>query len=459
MEQARSAKRIIINMLLAAAAVCLCACSSQSFSSQPQLASAEALQTQQPRSISVEFWADGRLVQSQTLDEWSKPLCPEVQAPEGMRFLYWADENGKQTDPRLSPLREDAVYTAVFGPLLDKHVPYIFANEAGLLRPDAILDNTELVCALNALASDESKAHFPDMSGTGGAVSGEMLRQSLSAFYTDQTLDVAMVSLSEGSYVSRSQFVRIMNCLLERSSGETVTVAQGQSVMPDVQPARDDYAELLAASIPHGHGEGGVPWAEVELAPVYDPGFVLLEGWLYCVGEDGYFVCDTVMGSLTFGYDGRYTSGDGVLDGYVSGILRDLAFAHPGADSRELLRAAYNYVRDSFSDLRKNTYAVGAVGWQIPDAISMFECGQGSCYGYAASFWALARGLGYDAEALSGAIGKEMLPHAWVEIELDGTVYIFDPETEAECIREGETVRDMFMLHPDWAVNWQYYKG
>ena len=93
------------------------------------------------------------------------------------------------------------------------------------------------------------------------------------------------------------------------------------------------------------------------------------------------------------------------------------------------------------------------------DAISMFECGQGSCYGYAACFWALARGLGYEAEAFSGAIGGDMQSHAWVEIDFDGTVYIFDPETEAECIREGKTVRDMFMLHPDIALNWQYYKG
>lgn len=459
MEQARSAIKFIINMLLAAAALCLCACSSQSLSSQPQLAAADALQTQQPKRVSVEFWAEGKLVQSQTLDEWTKPICPEVTPPEGMRFLYWADESGSETDPGLSPLREDAVYTAVFAPLLDKHVPYIFADEAGLLRPDAILDNTELVCALNALASDEAKAHFPDMSGTGGAVTGEMLHQSLSAFYSGQTLDVAMAGISGNSYVSRSQFVGIMNHLLERSSSEAVTVAQGQPVLPDVQPGRSDFAELLAAGIPHGHGEGGVAWSQVELAPVYEQGFVLLEGWLYCVGEDGYFVCDTLVGSLTFGYDGRYTSGDGVLDGYVSGILRDLAFAHPGAEDGELLRAAYNYVRDSFSYLRKNTYDPGAVGWQIPDAISMFECGQGSCYGYAAGFWALARGLGYDAEAFSGAIGSEMQPHAWVEIELEGTVYIFDPETEAECIREGETVRDMFMLHPDLAVHWQYYKG
>jgi len=462
MEHARSAyilKKLLI-MCAVLAAVFAVSCSSGAPASDMELAATDALPSAEPaEEYIVEFYAGGQLLESMKLGQWAKLSPPEVEAPAGLRFLYWTDCSGRRAQPELTPVRENCFFTAVFAPVLDRHEPYLFANEAGLLRPEAILDNTELLAALNALASDEAKAHFPELPQTGGGVSGGALRQTLLNFYTSEVLDVAMMSCGDSDLVSRGRFAQIMNYLLGRDSKEPVTVSAEQAVIPDVRPDGEDFGELMAASVPHGHGEGAKTWAEHELRAVYDEGFVLIDGWLYYADSRGYFVYDTIIGNLTFGYDGHYTSGDAVLDGYVSAVLRDLAFAHPGADRETLLRAAYEHVRDSFAYLRKNTYSLGAVGWQIPDAISMFECGQGSCYGYAACFWALARGLGYEAEAFSGAIGGDMQSHAWVEIDFDGTAYIFDPETEAECIREGETVRDMFMLHPDIALNWQYYKG
>lgn len=462
MERARSAY-ILKNLALciaALAALALGSCSSGAPASDMELAATDALPSAEPAAeYIVEFYANDQLLKSAKLAEWSKLSCPSVEEPDGLRFLYWTDDKGRRADPELTLVRDDCFYTAVFAPVLDRHEPFLFVNEAGLLRPEAILDNTELVAALNALASDEAKAYFPELPQTGGAVSAGMLRQILSNFYTSEVLDVAMMRFGDSDMISRGSFARIMNQLLGRNAGEAVTVSADQLAIPDVRPGSDDYGELMAASVAHGHGEGGVPWPEICMKAVYPQGFVLIDGWLYYADKEGYFVCDTLIGNLTFGYDGHYTSGDGVLDGYVSAVLRDLAFAHPTADREELLRAAYEHVRDSFAFLRKNTYDVGAVGWQIPDAISMFECGQGNCYGYAASFWALARGLGYEAEVFSGAIGTDMQSHAWVEISMDGTAYIFDPDTEAECIREGMAVRDMYMLHPDIALNWQYYKG
>ena len=71
----------------------------------------------------------------------------------------------------------------------------------------------------------------------------------------------------------------------------------------------------------------------------------------------------------------------------------------------EMRRAAFNYVRDSFEYLRRNYYAVGETGWEVEEATTMFSTGRGNCYNYAAAFWALARGLGYDATAVSGTMG------------------------------------------------------
>lgn len=140
-------------------------------------------------------------------------------------------------------------------------------------------------------------------------------------------------------------------------------------------------------------------------------------------------------------------------------MLGDICYAHPGADRLELLRAAYNYTRDGFTYLRRNIYNIGHTGWEVSDALTMFESLRGNCYSYTAVFWSLARGLGYDAVAVSGTIGRDYEPHAWTEIEIDGTTYYFDPETEMAYNRDGVYSKDMFMMPWVYASGWYYYKG
>lgn len=452
-------KRIWIFMAIFAVAA-LAGCSTADISSLNNPASAgDAVDDESLSGFTVSFYSNGQLISRENIAQWSTPDCPEAKAEEGQSFLYWADESGQRVEPEHTPVRCDTDYTAVFAPVLDRHVPYLFTDEYGLLRPDEGLDNSELEKALYALAGEEAMAYFPEFSHVGGVVYGYQLREMLEHFYLPEKVEVAMSDLADSAAVTRSRFARIMNQLLDRSSGNSVTVAAGQTLIPDLAPERSDYAELMEASVAHGQGEGGTKWNEQNLKKVYDEGFVLIDGCLYYADERGYFIHDTVLGSLTFGYDGCYTSGDSNLDSYVSACIRDMMNVNPGADREGLLRAAYEYVRDSFSFLRKNTYSIGDVGWQMADAISIFECGQGNCYGYAAAFWAVSRGLGYDAEVFSGAIGREMRPHAWVEIDFDGTSYIFDPMTEADSIKNGGNVRSMFKLDPDVALNWRYFKG
>lgn len=60
----------------------------------------------------------------------------------------------------------------------------------------------------------------------------------------------------------------------------------------------------------------------------------------------------------------------------------------------------------------------------------------GNCYRFASLFCWLARGLGYDARVVSGWVPSYSggsAPHGWVEITIDGRVYIFDPDM-AEAI-------------------------
>lgn len=66
-------------------------------------------------------------------------------------------------------------------------------------------------------------------------------------------------------------------------------------------------------------------------------------------------------------------------------------------------------------------------------AVEGLEKRTGNCYTYAATFCELARGLGYDAQYVEGAVfgvGQKWWPHGFVLIHKDGGTYICDPELQ-----------------------------
>ena len=90
----------------------------------------------------------------------------------------------------------------------------------------------------------------------------------------------------------------------------------------------------------------------------------------------------------------------------------------------------------------------------------MLTTGRGNCYNYAAAFWALARGLGYDARAVAGTMGWDYEPHAWVDIDdAEGNRLTYDCETEMAYRRDGEYGKDMFAMSRWFAAGWNYYYG
>ena len=195
-----------------------------------------------------------------------------------------------------------------------------------------------------------------------------------------------------------------------------------------------------------------------ERAP-FEPGFAQFKGYLYYVQENGYFLKDGSVGELRFGANGRYTSGDPVLDDYVSKILEQVIAENPGKDRYGLLRAAYDHcvTGGGYKYLKRNIYKTGHTGWEVEDAKVMFETGRGNCYNFAAAFWALARGLGYEAYGLAGTCTKTAQPHGWVQIEFDGEDYFFDPEWHWDYINDKREVKDMFKISLEDA-DWWYYK-
>lgn len=71
-------------------------------------------------------------------------------------------------------------------------------------------------------------------------------------------------------------------------------------------------------------------------------------------------------------------------------------------------------------------------------AVLAFEEHQGNCFCYAAAFYQLAKGLGYDAKYVEGKVAMAAGgygPHGWVEITKDGATYICDPDMQDEAPR------------------------
>lgn len=399
------------------------------------------------------FIVGGEVYHSQTLQEGATPdeLTP---SSEDYIFRYWTDGSGKQVDPQ-QPLTGNVTYTAVCYPVLSQHVPFLFPDAENKLHPEADLTPATLRTALQALATESALAHFPKLPTGGSVITTEKLRETLLSFYTENNVNLAMGDMEERP-LTRADLAVIL-CRLQYRIGETVSVSDDTQLPADLYATTEQIAALLEASLPHTCTMDGINWEAYDLPTGWDTGFVLKEGWLYYVNESGFLLRDEQLGLLTFGSDGRFTSGDAELDQIVSGILKELSEKNPEKDRQELLYEAHVYCRDSFKYLRRNAYRFGEKGWEIEDAKTMFTKGRGNCYNYAATFWALARGLGYEARAVSGTCTSTDQPHGWVFIEFDGKDYIFDCEWEMAYRTEREIYdKSMYMIPSNRWSYWNY---
>ena len=160
----------------------------------------------------------------------------------------------------------------------------------------------------------------------------------------------------------------------------------------------------------------------------YTKGLHEIDGGMYYVTEDGSFLVNSAVGNLTFGADGRYTSGNATLDSYVDQALAECT--NSGMTKAQKLRAAYLYVRNHGAYLARPHQARGTTDWAEESALFMFEHKKGNCYCFAGQFLYMARRLGYDAYVVSGGVGHKDSDHAWVMIHENGTPYIYDVELE-----------------------------
>lgn len=408
----------------------------------------------EPASYRVSFKINDTLIEEQTVTENQLPAVVTGQIP-GVQLLRWEDAQGHPTDPFAQPVTGDTTYQAVFYPQLDGTGVYLFVDEAGLLQPDEPLTHEDVTLALNTLAAEGAAEYFPQLSLENISMTLPELKALLAYFYTDEAIGEAFADAQEAT---RAVFAAGMNDLLGRDTNAPVVLAEGYTIPADVTAGRADTADLLAACLAHTPAEEGITWNSLELPTPYEPGFINLEGQLYYVQEDHYFLRDGNVGTLYFDAEGRYTSGDATLDATVVSILQTLIAENPDADRFTLLRAVFEHCYENYTYRRTFDHpAYGSTGWEIQRANAMFETTKGNCYSYAAIFWALSRALGYETRAISGKVLKDEQPHSWciIQLEEDGQDYIFDPQWQYNYIERGLD-HDMFKISMDRIGYWLY---
>lgn len=404
-------------------------------------------------TYTVRFYVEDTLHSQQTVTEGEYPTEPSVEMA-GMLFRGWQNKAGQVVDVTATPITADTDYNALMQPALDQHTPYLFTDEMGFARPNDALTAQEFSAALNALAGETAKKHFPPLPAGSGTLSCDAIRKYLAAFFPAEEVDGALPD-SGASLLSRGEFAAVMNLLLKRGISEQLVLPEQTKLPPDLFQGQTGTYDMLEAVVSHETGATGLSWQDMEI-PSVEAGFLNINGWLYYLREDGQFLKDGDVGALHFGPDGRYTCGDAELDAYVAQILAQLISENPEMDKLELLRQCQIYCRDTFDYLRRNAYEFGITGWEIEDAKTMITKGRGNCYNFAAVFWALARGLGYEAYAISGTCLKDQQPHSWVMIAFDGEEYFFDPEWEWAYHDREVYDKDMFMISMTNAKYWGY---
>lgn len=312
--------------------------------------------------------------------------------------------------------------------------PGYFPAEELLFGPEEPFTRAEAAKLFSALTGKEESFGLADWE----ALTETALPLFLKRYFPVEAVEDAMTAIrGRGSeIITRAEAVVCLN----RLGG--LSAAEPHGYYPDVAPEHWAYGDILTAT------EGS---RNVDPLP---PGFVNLEGWLYCADSRGYFRTNEYIDALYFDVNGRYTCGNEELDAHVARVIAENT--SPDMSREEMLRAMYEYVRDNFSYMRRNYYRLGDAGWQIQEALTMYATGKGNCYCYASAFWAAARGLGYNAKIVSGTVGAGDSPHGWVEIVMSGKRYTYDVELEMAQHRDGYPNTNLYQMNDGQRRNWNY---
>ena len=437
--------------------------------SEPPAAAPTPSATPEPEVVwhTVSYRLDGEEIATERVAEGES--CHTAPDLHGERAIIgWNNANGTPTDIWTLSIRDDMVFDGVLGPKVHLRGGFIAPESDGLFHPLDAFTRSDAVRAVYAILADKptGETFIKDVTtrakcwnaATALVTGGYIPLDPDGKFFPDAPITLTdLTALLEKIFspgavrdrlreaeepLSRAEAARVLAALLKLDKVDEAPY------YPDVAPdaAYYDAVELTGAA-------GEIDWIQGDKAA---PGFVNLDGYLYHVRPDGYFLTDGMVGTLYFDRSGRFTSGNEKLDAHVAEIVASQTNA--GMTREEKLHAVYLYVRDHYLYLKRNLYGIGDTGWEIDEALTMFETNKGNCYNFTAAFWALARGVGFDAVCYSGLVGVDRNPHSWVEITLDGTPYIYDVETEMQNRLHDDFYTSMYQMTYERGKLWSYAK-
>ncbi|MBR4205949.1 MAG: S-layer homology domain-containing protein [Clostridia bacterium] len=324
----------------------------------------------------------------------------------------------------------------------------------GTFRPGATITRAEVMKVMNrALSRMPDREAVDKQAAEQGERFADLTREHW-AYYEIMEATIGHTYEVKGSRESWNSSVAYA-ANPESDDGTGTADEPGSDESPaDGAPADGAPADEPPTDVP----ATGEPSAPVEEPPaeqnLYTPGPVFIGDDLYWADENGSLITDRAVGHLWFGSDGRYTTGDSAVDGYVKDIIARITTSEMTQEQK--LYTCFVHVRDGYEYRRLNFYDQGAKGWEVAEGKTMFETGKGNCYCYAAAFALLARQLGYDADAISGLVGVDYQQHGWVEIVFDGETYIFDTILESSYRARGYDYNFYLMSYS--AAPWPYVK-
>ena len=519
----KTAVRILAFLLLVAiAALAYCLFSYGFFDrflapkEMPSPASAEENATPAPVTNTITFLVpEGKGFVLDVVDGESFEM-PEGPSIPGYTFLAWLDINGEaETRESIVPA-DDLYYSASYAVAFlgeekaGSHEPYMSLDENALFHPNAGITRGEMIGTvyrfldLNGVGSGyfididredplyTASATLKDL----GLIEGDRLHPEdtvtygefftlLSKLFPEAKEQYSFENVSVESeyyrpfctamergwlsdpetsaydFIPKAEFVHIFNQLIgRRTAGHIDNLFVGTIL--DVPASNQYYADIAEALVEHEYTieDDSERWIGSKPLPQRDSGFYFIGSELRCIKENGSAAVNESVGSFYFDENGVYSSGDAALDELVRVKISELV--DPATMSRDdMLKILYDFVLNDSFYLGGEKYDMGETGWEIPKAYQMLSTGKGNCYAYAATFWALSRAVGCDAVCYSGCVGTHDNPHAWVEIELDGTPYIFDPTLEYEqWYGPGtHTFERFFMKTYDSVKGWNYDRG
>lgn len=247
----------------------------------------------------------------------------------------------------------------------------------------------------------------------------------------------------------RAEAAVVFNRLLGRSPDPTAIYAKSLRYFPDVPTTHWAYGPIMEAVTTHSHTPSGSGelWRDIQSEPVpLADGYYRLCGRLYCV-SDGRFLRSESRECFYFDAEGRYSTGNAGLDEQLNALVEQ--YTNDSMTRDQKLKALYRYCRDNFSYLKRPLLEAGATGWEPEYAAAFLSMGKGNCFSFSSLFCLLAREIGQPAYTVIGGLGKNAAPHGWVEIKLDGTNYMFDPQLEWRYVHDyGRKSHNLFKVLP-----------